>query len=168
MAPSGSESGQEIKLSAEVQPAPLISSVSPTSGSVAGGSTVIITGANFTSASAVKFGSVPASSFAVESDTKITAVAPPSTVPGGVDLSVTTLAGNSPTVRADEFTDTACAVPALRGKKLQPAKRMVLKANCKLGSIKGSKNRSAKVITQSPKPGSVLAPESKVNFKLGR
>ncbi len=168
VAPSGGESGQEIELSAEVQPAPLITSVSTASGSVAGGSKVIITGANFTAASAVKFGLLPASSFAVESDTKITAIAPPSPVPGGVDLSVTTLAGNSPTVRADEFNYLACVVPKLKGKKLQPAKRMVQRANCKLGTIKGPKNSSARVITQSPKPGSVQAPESKVSFKLAR
>ncbi len=168
VAPSGGESGQEIELSAEVQPVPQITSVSPASGSIAGGSKVIITGANFTAASAVKFGSVPASSFAAESDTQITAIAPPGAVPGRVDLSVTTLAGNSPTARAVEFNYLACVVPKLKGKKLQPAKSMVRRANCKLGTIKGAKGSSARVLTQKPKPGSVLAPESKVNIKLGR
>lgn len=55
VAASGSEAGKEIELSAEVQPVPAISSVSPDSGPVAGGTTVTITGTDLASASAVKF-----------------------------------------------------------------------------------------------------------------
>jgi hypothetical protein len=39
--------------------------------------TVVITGTNFTGATAVRFGAVPATSFTVESATQITAISPP-------------------------------------------------------------------------------------------
>ncbi len=167
MAPSGSKSGQEIELSAEVQPAPEITSITPTSGSIAGGTTVTITGTNLNAASAVKFGSAPASTFTAESETKITATAPSSTVPGTVDISATTLAGTSPAVSADRFTYRACVVPKLKGKKLKQAKRALRNADCKLGKVKGQKGKSAKVSKQSPKPRKVLVPGAKVNVTLG-
>lgn len=171
VAPSGVESGQEIELSAEVQPAPAIASIAPGSGSIAGGTTVTIAGTNLSGASAVKFGSTPATGFTVESDTQITATAPPGTVPGKVDLSVTTLAGTSPVTtspvtREDGFTYTACVVPRLKGKQLRPAKRALRNAGCAPGKVKGQKGKSAKVIRQSPKPGKVLAPGSKVSVTL--
>ena len=56
--------------------APLITAVTPGHGAPAGGTEVTITGANFTGATAVRFGSNNARSFKVESDTKITAVTP--------------------------------------------------------------------------------------------
>jgi hypothetical protein len=165
--PSGTFSGQEVEFSAEVQPAPAVTSISPTSGSVAGGTMVTITGTNLTSASAVKFGSTPASSFTANSETQITATAPPSSKAGTVDVSATTLAGTSPVVRTDRFTYTACVVPKLKGKKLKTAKKKLKQAGCKLGKVKGQKSESAKVAKQSPKPGTVLPPGGKVNVKLG-
>jgi len=167
VAPSGSESGQEIELSAEVQPAPAIASVSPSSGSIAGGTAVTIAGTNLGGASAVKFGSLPAASFSVESDTQITATAPPSAVPSKVDLSVTTLAGTSPVTRGDGFTYTACVVPRVKGKQLKPAKRALRNAGCRPGKVKGPKGKAAKVSKQNPKPGKVLAPGAMVSLTLG-
>lgn len=164
--PSGSEAGQEIELSAEVQPAPEITSMTPASGSIAGGTTVKVTGTNFTAASAVEFGSKPASTFTVDSDTEITATAPPSTIAGKVDVSVTTLAGTSPSGGADRFTYRACVVPRLTGKTLKAAKTRLRSVGCKLGKVKevgGATTQSGKVATQSPKPRKVLAPGSKVN-----
>ncbi len=166
VAPSGNGSGQEIELNAEVQPAPEITSVAPPSGSVAGGTMVTISGTNFTSASAVKFGSTPASSFTVESDTKITAITPPSSIPGEVNVSATTAAGSSRPVGVDSFRYTACVVPRLKGKKLSPGKTALRRAHCALGTVKGRKGKSAKVTSQSPNPGKVLAPGGKVNIKL--
>lgn len=58
-------------------PAPTITAIDPTSGSVAGGTEVTITGTHFTDATAVHFGAVDATSFTVDSDTQITAVSPP-------------------------------------------------------------------------------------------
>ncbi|MFE3548019.1 beta strand repeat-containing protein [Streptomyces kronopolitis] len=73
--------------------APVLSSVSPSSGSSAGGTAVTLTGSGLTNASAVRFGSTPATSFTVVSDTVITAVAPPGS--GTVQVTVTTPGGTS-------------------------------------------------------------------------
>ncbi|MFK3967469.1 IPT/TIG domain-containing protein [Ensifer adhaerens] len=70
-----------------------ISSVSPASGSPTGGTSVTIPGTGLAGATTVKFGSVPAASFTVNSDTQITAVAPPGTA-GPVDIVVTTGSGS--------------------------------------------------------------------------
>ncbi|MFJ1975402.1 IPT/TIG domain-containing protein [Streptomyces sp. NPDC087903] len=56
--------------------APTVSTVSPTQGPTTGGTTVTITGAGLTGATAVRFGSTPAASYTVNSSTQITAVAP--------------------------------------------------------------------------------------------
>ena len=82
-----------------------------------------ITGTDFNAASAVKFGTMPATGFTVESDTQITAIAPRITKVGAVDVTVTTLAGTSPAVRADRFFYEGCVVPKLKGKTLKAAKR---------------------------------------------
>ena len=168
VAPSGTESGKEIELSAEIQPAPSITEIAPRSGSIAGGTTVTITGTNLTSANAVKFGSTPASGFTVISDTQITATAPRTSLPGVVDVAVTTPAGASPLVRADRFTYEACIVPKLKGKTLKIARKKLKAADCKLGKVRGKKTKSARVKSQHPKPGKALALGAKVNVKLGR
>ncbi|MBB6732830.1 IPT/TIG domain-containing protein, partial [Cohnella zeiphila] len=74
--------------------APTIESISPTSGTVAGGTTVTLTGTDFTDATAVTFGGMPAASFQVDSATQITAVAPAGTA-GAVDIVVTTPGGSA-------------------------------------------------------------------------
>jgi alpha-tubulin suppressor-like RCC1 family protein len=74
---------------------PNISKLEPNYGPPAGGTHVTITGTNFNEVSAVKFGSVAAISFKVESETTIEAVAPAGT--GVVEVTVTTLGGTSPT-----------------------------------------------------------------------
>ncbi|MBP0644734.1 IPT/TIG domain-containing protein, partial [Mycobacterium tuberculosis] len=59
--------------------APTVSSVNPTSGPGSGGTTVTITGTNFTGASAVAFGGTAAAGFSVVSATSITATSPAGT-----------------------------------------------------------------------------------------
>jgi hypothetical protein len=81
---------------------PGITSISPTNGSIFGGTTVVITGVNFTGATAVKFGGTDATSFTVDSANQITAVAPAGT--GVVDITVTTPKGTSAAVPADQYT----------------------------------------------------------------
>ena len=83
--------------------APVVTGVSPSSGPIAGGTTVTITGSNLTGASAVKFGTTPASSFNVDSATQITATAPAHAA-GLVDVVVTNTAGDSPAVAGDGYT----------------------------------------------------------------
>lgn len=170
VAPSGTVAGKELALSAEVQPAPVITSIAPDFGPVGGGTTVTITGTDLASASAVKFGDVPAASFKAESETKVTAVAPASTRVGEVDVTVTTLAGTSATGRADRFLYEGCVVPKLKGKKVRAAKRTLGRADCKLGTVtirKARKAKKGKVLKQGSKPGKVLAPGTKVNLVVG-
>lgn len=168
VAPSGTAAGKEIELSAEVQPAPAIASIAPSFGSVTGGTSVKIVGTNLSTASAVKFGAIAATGFTVESDTQITAVVPSSETVGPVDVTVTTLAGASPTVRADQFSYEGCVVPRLKGKRLKAAKRALRRADCQIGTIKRRKGKHHKVIGQNPRAGIVLAPEAEVNVTLGK
>ena len=166
---SGGKSGQEIALRAEVQPAPAITAVSPPSGSIAGGTKVTLTGTDFNAASEVKFGSVPAASFNVVSETEISAVAPRSKKAGAVDVSVTTLAGTSADTSRDGFTYKACVVPNLKKNKLKAAKTRLKNAGCKLGKVKkvdGATAKNGKVTKQSPKAKAVKVPGTKVSVTL--
>ncbi|MGY1962603.1 IPT/TIG domain-containing protein, partial [Nocardia gipuzkoensis] len=65
----------------------------PSSGPVGGGTTVVLTGAGLTGATAVTFGATPATSFTVDSATQITAIAPAGT--GTVQVTATTVGGTS-------------------------------------------------------------------------
>jgi hypothetical protein len=168
VAPSGTVAGKEIQLSAEVQPAPTVTAIAPDFGPVGGGATVTITGTDLASASAVKFGTVPAASFKVDSETQITAVSPASATVDPVDVTVTTLAGTSAVSKGDRFFYEGCVVPRLKGKKPKAAKRALLRADCKTGTVKRRKGKRGKVIKQGPKPGKVLAPGAKVNLTVGR
>ena len=80
-------------------------------GSDAGGSTVDITGSGFTGATSVDFGSTPATSFTVNSNTSITAVSPASASDGPVDITVTTNGATSATSSADTFTYGPSSAP---------------------------------------------------------
>ncbi|MBA3865748.1 MAG: IPT/TIG domain-containing protein [Solirubrobacterales bacterium] len=168
-APNGGESGKEIELSAEVQPTPVITAVSPSSGSVAGGAKVTITGTDFNTASAVKFGTKAATTYTVGSETQISATVPASTKVNRVDISVTTIAGTSVAVSADRFSYQGCVVPKLSGKKLPAAKSLLRGADCKLGKVTklaGATAKTGVVAKQSPKSGKVLVPGAKVKVSL--
>ena len=84
---------------------PTVSSVDPNAGPTDGGTSVTITGKDFTGATAVAFGGVSAS-FVVNSDTSITAISPAASA-GLVDVTVATLAGTSAPSVADQFTFVA-------------------------------------------------------------
>ena len=86
-----------------VTPTPTVTSVTPTSGSPAGGTSVTITGTNFTGATAVHFGTTSATTFTVGSDTSITATSPAGTA-GTVNVTVTTPSATSATSAGDQFT----------------------------------------------------------------
>ena len=85
------------------EPVPAVTAVSPSSGPLAGGTTVTITGSSFEGVSAVHFGASAATSFSVESPDTISAVAPAGAL-GTVDVTVTAVAGTSPTGVADRFS----------------------------------------------------------------
>jgi hypothetical protein len=89
-------------------PKPVPLSLSPSFGSVAGGTFITLQGSGFTNATAVAFGG-QAAKFEVVSDARIVAVSPPA--PGGnaqiVDIIVTTPIGTSTAVPPDGFTYAA-------------------------------------------------------------
>src|SRR5262249_37555589 len=82
---------------------PSVAGVAPNFGLTSGGQSVAITGNNFTGATGVFFGGVAASSFAINSDTQITAVTPVQATPSTVDVTVTSPGGTSGLSGADQF-----------------------------------------------------------------
>jgi hypothetical protein len=81
---------------------PVISSVSPSSGSQAGEDTVTLMGTGFIHVTEVDFGSTKALAWATDSDTQITATSPPGT--GSVDITVWNGLLRSATSPSDQFT----------------------------------------------------------------
>ena len=87
---------------------PVVTGVTPASGPVAGGTSVTISGSNFTGATQVSFGSMACTVFTVDSDTQITIDSPVATNAGAVDITVTVpIGGTSATSAADQFTYTS-------------------------------------------------------------
>jgi hypothetical protein len=156
-----------LNISATLLPPPAITAISPTKGSVKGGTSVAVTGGNFASVTAVAFGSTPAKSFTVDSEGQITAIAPASKTLSKVPVTVTTIAGTA--TSSQTFVYQGCKVPQLKNKKLKAAKKKLKKGGCKLGKVKkldGATTATGKVKKQSPKPGKILAPGSKVKVTL--
>jgi len=81
---------------------PTVSSVTPSQGSIAGGTTVTVTGTNLEGAS-VQFGAIPASEVTVKSPTELTAKSP-ANLAGTVDITIMTAGGTSEQAEADQFT----------------------------------------------------------------
>jgi len=94
--------GQSYAVGATPVAYPQIAKLAPYTGPETGGTTVTITGLNFTGATAVKFGSEEAASFTVNSSTSITAVSPAG-AKGRVEVTVTTPEGTSYTSPRDTF-----------------------------------------------------------------
>ena len=156
-----------LNVSATVLPPPVLTGIATPGGTVKGGTPVIIGGANLAEVRAVSFGATPAT-FTVNSETQITAVAPPSKTLAKVPVTVTTVAGTA--TSASTFSYEGCKVPKLANKKLKPSKKALKKGDCKLGKVKKQGDATAKtgkVVKQNPKPGKILAPGAKVTIKLG-
>ncbi len=88
---------------------PVVSAISPTSGPTAGGTSVTITGSGLSNATAVDFGTTPAETLQVNSDSSITATSPAGT--GTQDVTVMTPGGTSATGTADRFTYQSSVTP---------------------------------------------------------
>lgn len=176
--------GYEFGFNADVQPAPQVVLVSPSSGPAGGGTTVTIAGSDFADVKEVRFGSVPASSFTVNSEAEISAVAPAAAGAGPVDVSVTTIAGTSPAATHGRFTYEApaaqptappppppavinCVVPKLTGKSLKAGRKALSKAHCKVGKVTGEKGKAAKIVKQGSKAGTAKPEGSAVSVTLG-
>jgi large repetitive protein len=95
-------------------PIPTVSSLSQTSGPLAGGTLVTITGTGFTSGSTVSFGGTAGTSVTYVSDTQIRVTSPARLAGGTVDVTVATTGGISATSSADRFTYTG-APPTITG-----------------------------------------------------
>ncbi len=95
-------------------PIPTIASVTPNWGPADGGTHLTLTGAGFTGATAVTFGSTVISEFTIVTDTQITTSSPAGS--GTVDITVTTPAGPSATSSVDQFTYTT-PMPTITGLK---------------------------------------------------
>jgi hypothetical protein len=176
---------------AEIQPAPTVASLGTTSGPTAGGTSVTINGTDLENATSVTFGSSPAASYVVNSESQITAVAPANASAASVSVTVTTIAGKA--IASQQFGYVApppppvvttpaptlkkttpkpakqCLVPNLKGKKLPVAKAALKKADCKAGKVtklKGATPKTGKVAAQSRKAGAKAAAGAKVNLTL--
>lgn len=91
--------------------APTISSISPNSGSNAGGTTVTITGSGFTTVQFVKFGTTLGTSVTIISDTSLTVVSP-AKLAGSYNLTVTNDGGtNTGTNNFTYYIPTAPSAP---------------------------------------------------------
>jgi hypothetical protein len=95
-----------LTLSAEVVLAPVVASLSPATGSTAGGNAVTIAGKYLDGTTSVTFGSTPASSFSIDSPSQIAAIAP-ATAASTVDVRVTGPGGSSEVSPADRYTFAA-------------------------------------------------------------
>jgi len=100
---------------------PAVTLVSPTVGTTAGGTTVVVTGSGFTGANNVKFGLTANATgqMTVNSDTQITVTSPPGGA-GTIDITVTTPIGTSPTLAADQFTYAVLPAVTLVSPKTGP------------------------------------------------
>jgi hypothetical protein len=93
-------------------PPPVVTGLSVTTGSTGGGTSVVISGSNFSEVSTVNFGGVPATTFTVNSSTQITATSPPEPS-GTVDAQVVTPGGISAVGSGDKFTYVAAPAPSI-------------------------------------------------------
>ena len=100
-----------------------VAGVSPATGPAAGGSTIVITGAGFSHANSVTFGTAEATSFQIISDTQIQAVTPPGT--GAVDVAVTDAGTYGAATATSAFTfagsTSALAQPVRSATPTKPA-----------------------------------------------
>ena len=90
----------------QLYPQPVVTSVSPSTGSRTASTNVTITGSYFTEAYSVTIGGTAVTSFTVNSDTQITAKLPTWASTGIQDLVVSTPGGSSKVVTGDRFTYT--------------------------------------------------------------
>jgi hypothetical protein len=90
-------------LPASAQSAPTVTRVSPSTGPLKGGQTVVITGVDFTGTTGVKFGTATVTSYAVMNDKQIVAVVPDNATAGKALVEVTNATGANTTGASYEY-----------------------------------------------------------------
>ncbi len=103
---TGSTAYSCLQWASTFTPRPRVTLISPTIGSAAGGASMTISGDGFTAATAVDFGSIPAT-FTVNGDNSITAVSPTDSSgasPDTMNVTVVSPGGTSFTSSNDQFT----------------------------------------------------------------
>ncbi len=151
--------------SATKQPLPTILTINPNIGPTEGGTSVTITGDNFSEVQNVLFGSISALQYSVVSPTSIIATAPAGT--GTVDVRVIALSGTSPITVNDQYTYTNQPLPppSFRGtirKRTQHHKhKWSLKATWKQSD---SSNISSYIIYKRSKPVKTILANAKRRF----
>ncbi len=96
-----------LQLAPSFTPRPRVTGISSTQGPATGGTSVTISGDAFTAATVVYFGTTPAASYTINSDTSVTAVSPADTSgtsPDTVQVTVASPGGTSTTSSNDQFT----------------------------------------------------------------
>jgi len=169
----------ELAYFAEIQPAPTITEVTPSAGPATGGSVVKVSGTDFRGVSTVRFGTVPATSINVESETSLEAVAPPATAfQQLVDVSVATVAGTSASTFHDLFeyvpvsmssAPRVCVVPRIKGLRFKAAGRRARRADCGIKRTRDlwqAKGGTGFVVKQRPVPGKTVPEGTKIVVKL--
>ena len=78
------------------------------------------------------------------------------------------IAGSRTDIGADEFIP--CVVPKLKGDTLSKAKKALNTAHCRLGRVtrKKSKKKPGRVISQKPKPGTILSNGAQVSVAVSK
>ena len=71
-------------------------------------------------------------------------------------------------LKPDLATDPipGCIVPALKGWSLKADRKKLRRAGCRLGEVRGTRSKTAKVVRQHPRPGTALAAGAEVSVKL--
>jgi hypothetical protein len=144
---------------AAAAPRPVVSKLSLTSGPVAGGVRVTVTGRYFTKVTRVVFGSSPGKSLTVLSGTKLEVTAP-GHAPGTVNVEVVAKAGTSRAVVADRFTYIAAPVI----KRVSPARGST--AGGTLVTITGSNFVRVTKVTFGGKRAVIGAPSSAGSLRV--
>jgi hypothetical protein len=118
-------------------PAPGITGLSPNSGPVAGGTSVVITGQGFVAGTTVKFGGVPATSTLINSSTTITAVTAAHSA-GAVDVVVTNPDGQTTNVVGGYVYVAPSSPPAVTVLSPNGGETYLFNSNCTISwSVSG-------------------------------
>ncbi len=155
-----SSTGAAYVFQSGVTPPPSVTSITPTSGPTAGGTTVTITGTNLTGATAVDFGSVAATNLSCTSTE--CSITDPGEGSGIVDVTVTTPGGSSAKSTADQFTYLSGSSPVAVVTTSLPPATVGSPYSATLSASGGTPPYSWSVTSGSLPPGLSLSPSGKI------